>query len=117
MERAHCSDVFDRLLSRQALSPAAHQAIRRLEADMTERRGEGDRGESMKVDGSGSRELVTQRMVDAGARVEAAFSQVGLRDAKLLRELLQPRHVLVQSIAEKQPDGQVVRVPVAERCG
>jgi hypothetical protein len=88
-------DVFDRLQARGALSAGAHGAVRRLEADMTERRGQGHAQErGPKVDCQTSRELVTQRSLDAGDRVDRALGLVGRRDATLLRELLEPRHVL-----------------------
>ncbi len=92
---ARRDDVFDRLLSRGALSASAHAAVRRLDADMTERRGQGHAQErGPKVDCQTSRELVTQRTLDAGARVERSLDLVGRRDAALLRELLEPRLVL-----------------------
>lgn len=95
VQAARRDDVFDRLLARAALSAKAHAAVRRLDADMTERRGEG-RGQERgpKVDCQTSRDLVTQRTLDAGARVEGALALVGRRDAALLRELLEPRLVL-----------------------
>ena len=98
VQTARRDDVFDRLLARGALSQSAHQAIRRLDADMTERRGEGERGSGEKVDGGGARDLVTQRMLDAGDRVDGlergVLPRVGRRDAGLLREMLEPRRVI-----------------------
>ena len=98
VQTARRDDVFDRFLSRGALSQHAHQAIRRLDADMTERRGEGERGAGEKVDGSGARDLVTQRMIDAGDRIDGlengVLPRVGRRDAGLLREFLEPRRVI-----------------------
>ena len=100
---ARRDDVFDRLLARQALSAAAHQAVRRLDADMTERRGDssGDRKLGERTGGSGTRDLVTQRMIDAGDRIEAALALIGRRDAALLRELLEPRQVMVGEGVER----------------
>ena len=92
VQAARRDDVFDRLLARGALSASAHAAVRRLDADMTERRGEGHAQErGPKVDCQTSRELVTQRTLDAGARVDRALGLVGRRDAALLQELLEPR--------------------------
>ncbi len=92
VQSARRDDVFDRLLARGALSASAHAAVRRLDADMTERRGQGHAQErGPKVDCQTSRELVTQRTLDAGARVDRALGLVGRRDAALLRELLEPR--------------------------
>ena len=101
VQTARRDDVFDRFLARGAMSQPAHQAIRRLDADMTERRGEGERGSGEKVDGCGSRDLVTQRMLDAGARVDAALALIGRRDALVLHELLQPRQVLATNGMER----------------
>lgn len=100
---ARRDDVFDRLLARQALSGAAHQAVRRLDADMTERRGDGsgDRKLGERMGAAGTRDLVTQRMIDAGDRVEAALALIGRRDAALLRELLEPRQVMVGEGVER----------------
>ena len=104
---ARRDDVFDRLLARQALSSAAHQAVRRLDADMTERRGDGasDRKLGERMGGSGTRDLVTQRMIDAAVRVDGVkdgvLPRVGLRDAALLRELLEPRQVMETADVER----------------
>lgn len=100
---ARRDDVFDRLLARQALSQAAHQAVRRLDADMTERRGDGasDRKLGERMGGTGTRDLVTQRMLDAGKRVDDALALIGRRDAALLRELLEPRQVMVDAGGER----------------
>ena len=113
MQTAQRTDVFDRLLARQALSQTAHQAIRRLDADMTDRRGEGERGAGQKVDSSGSRDLVTQRMIDVGSRVEAVLELVGRRDRYLLHELLKPRQGLVGAGVERWR--QVVVVMTGEQ--
>lgn len=101
VQTARRDDVFDRFLARGALSQHAHQAVRRLDADMTERRGEGERGSGEKVDGSGACDLVTQRMIDAGDRVDEALRLVGRRDALLLHELLEPRQVLATNGLER----------------
>ena len=101
VQTARRDDVFDRFLARGALSQHAHQAVRRLDADMTERRGEGERGAGEKVDGSGSRDLVTQRMLDAGDRVDEALRLIGRRDALVLHELLEPRQVLATNGVER----------------
>jgi len=99
---ARRDDVFDRLLARGALSASAHAAVRRLDADMTERRGQGHAQErGPKVDCQTSRELVTQRTLDAGARVDRALGLVGRRDAALLRELLEPRLALAGAALDR----------------
>ncbi len=110
---ARRDDVFDRLLARGALSASAHAAVRRLDADMTERRGEGHAQErGPKVDCQTSRDLVTLRTLDAGARVDRALGLIGRRDAALLRELLEPR--LVQAGAALDRWRAVVRLITGE---
>ena len=102
VQSARRDDVFDRLLARGALSASAHAAVRRLDADMTERRGQGHAQErGPKVDCQTSRELVTQRTLDAGARVDRALGLVGRRDAALLRELLEPRLALAGAALDR----------------
>lgn len=113
VQSARRDDVFDRLLARGALSASAHAAVRRLDADLTERRGEGRSQErGPKVDCQTSHDLVTQRTLDAGARVERALGLVGRRDAALLQELLEPRLVLAGAPVERWRE--VVRLITGE---
>jgi len=102
VQGARRDDVFDRLLARGALSASAHAAVRRLDADMTERRGEGHAQErGPKVDCQTTRDLVTLRTLDAGVRVDRALGLVGRRDAALLHELLEPRRVLADTALDR----------------
>ena len=95
-KRAQRQDVFARLYARSALTTPQLDAVRRLERDMAERRGEGDGGGG----GLGTRVdcarpiPVSDRSIAAAERVEAAFARIGRRDAELLTELLEPRRVL-----------------------
>ena len=91
---AQRKDVFRRMMEDTSLSTAGFDAARRLELDMAERRGSSGGGTGEKVSGTGARDLVTQRMLDAGDRVEAALARVGRRDAAFLRELMEPRQVV-----------------------
>ena len=76
---ARLDDVFHRLHARGALSNAALTAVRRLQTDLGERAGEGAYGHGEKVDGrSSSRELITQRQLDADDRVDRAVTPIGL---------------------------------------
>lgn len=103
VQAAQRQDVFHRLHARGALTDVQLTAVRRLETDMAERRGEGDRpAPGMAVDCSGSRAAITDRQIAAGDRIDGhaprgVLLRVGLRDAVLLREMLDPRRVMPTS--------------------
>jgi hypothetical protein len=88
---AYRSDVFDLLKGRGGLSDAQHEAARRLERDVAARAGlSGAEGLLTVIDSSGSREAVTQRMVDAGRRVDKVLARCGPSSCTLLRGLVEP---------------------------
>jgi hypothetical protein len=120
VQTARREDVFDRLLRAPDKAEdtdryaAMLDAVRRLEGDMIERRGDGGNGGSVEfIDGRGSRELVTQRMLDAAKRVEAVMAVCGFRSAALLRELIEPKQVVVESLVSKNSDGDEARQAVS----
>jgi len=85
-------DVFALLLSRSALTQAHHDAARRLESDIAAWKGV-DRatGSLERVQCAAPQGLVTDRMLDAGARVQAVMGRIGARDVSLLMGLLLPQ--------------------------
>lgn len=88
---AHRTSWIDRLLVK---GEASHHAVTRLSEAIAVNRGEdgGDRGG---VSGTGSRELVNDRMMEAGRLVAAVMFRVGAADRALLMELIVP--VIVSS--------------------
>lgn len=93
-QTAHRGDVFARLNSRGGLALELLMAVRRLEADLETARGEGDPAPRAVVDcASASREIVTARMLAAAARASSALGSLSLPHARMLQELLEPRHV------------------------
>jgi hypothetical protein len=88
---AHRADVFERMHERGSLSPAQLVAVRRLERDMGVRQGAyWAPVDLLRVDKSTRPEGATERMLEAGARVEAVLAASGARSALLLRALLEP---------------------------
>lgn len=83
---ARRSNVFTLLLARGTITPNQHDAAYRLAQDWAQWKGLDGKGErSEAVDGgTGSAELVTDRMIKAGKRVASTFHQLDLGDAKLL---------------------------------
>lgn len=93
---AYRSNVFNLLLERKAITPNQHDAAYRLSVDWAAWRGLDGKPEGVQVDGGlGCRELVTDRMIAAGLRVEWALSQVP--DHALLRALM------VATVEEDRP--------------
>jgi hypothetical protein len=85
------TDVFELLHGRGGLADEELRAARRLEHDVGERAGLFRPEPSLVfVDSQGSSEGVTQRMVEAGRRVEGALAGLGPRQARLLRALIEP---------------------------
>ena len=109
---AHRKDIFSRMLDGRLLSVAAFDAIRRLEADTTERRPPSGGSTGERVSSSGAKDVLSQRMLEAGRRVDAALGLIGRRDAAFLRELLEPHQVELGPPAERWR--QVVRVMLGE---
>jgi hypothetical protein len=120
---AHRSDVFERLHGRGALSDAGLAAARRLERDVGLRAGRFRPASLVLVDSQGSAAGATERMVEAGRRVEAALATLGARQAALLRALVEPpmlrgelvdwRAATLRETGEKTPHGQATAVRLA----
>jgi hypothetical protein len=91
VQYAHRVDVFEALHARGGLNDAELAAARRLEQDMGQRAGLFRPEASLiYVDAQGTSEGVTQKIVEAGRRVDQALSLVGPRQALLLRALIEP---------------------------
>jgi hypothetical protein len=83
-------NAFSALLRAGALTQNQHDAALRLMTDWAIWKGLDGRPDAlMRVDGGGGRaELVTDRMLAAGRRVEAALGDVGRADRRLLAALI-----------------------------
>jgi hypothetical protein len=121
---AHRADVFERLHERGSLSDAQLAAVRRLERDMGVRQGSyGAPVNLLKVDSQGRPGGATERMLEAGERVEAALAASGPRSALLLRALLDAavlkgeaaawREAVRRETGEENPHGQAAAVRAA----
>ena len=121
---AHRTDVFERLHERGSLSDGQLAAVRRLEQDIGLRAGLfRPPADLVKVDAQARVEGATQRMLEAGRRVDAALAAVGPRCALLLRALVEPgvlkgaavdwRAVVARETAETNPHAQAARVRTA----
>ena len=121
---AHRTDVFERLHERGSLSDGQLAAVRRLEQDIGARAGLFRApADLIKVDAQAKVEGATQRMLEAGRRVDAALAASGPRCALLLRALVEPailagrsldwREVVVRQTAETNPHAQASRVRTA----
>lgn len=99
---ARRDDVFDRLHARapERFTRAHLDAVRRLERDMAQRRGEVWRPPYLgRIDGGqGSRELVTRLSLKAAERVEAALGAVGYGRRRILEELIQPTVIRTDAV-------------------
>ena len=118
---AHRADVFEILHGRGGLSDAQLAAGRRLETDMALRVGLFRPSNLyVLVDDQGAVEGATQRMIEAGARVEQALAAIGPRQALLLRGLVEPaiihgrvvdwRAVVARETGEGNPHVQAAMV-------
>ena len=121
---AHRTDVFETLHARGGLGEAELAAARRLERDIGLRAGLFRPETSyVLIDSQGSSEGITQRMVEAGRRVDAALAGVGPRQALLLRALIEPamlqgravawRDVTARETGEDNPHAQAAMVRAA----
>ena len=121
---AHRVDVFEALNARGGLGAPELAAARRLERDIGLRAGLFGPGASyVLVDAQGSSEGLTQRMIEAGRRVEAALTGLGARQARLLRALIEPamlagravawREVVAHEADEANPHAQAALVRAA----
>ena len=121
---AHRTDVFERLHERGSLSDGQLSAVRRLEQDIGVRAGLfRPPADLVKVDAQARVEGATQRMLEAGRRVDTALAATGPRCALLLRALVEPgvlkgasvdwREVTARETAETNPHAQAARVRTA----
>ena len=124
VSHAHRTDVFERLHERGSLSHGQLAAARRLERDMGLRAGLfRPPSDLVKVDAQAKTEGATQRMLEAGQRVESALSASGPRCALLLRALIERpavqgqlvdwREVVARETAETNPHAQAAVVRTA----
>ena len=121
---AHRTDVFERLHERGSLSAGQLAAVRRLEQDIGLRAGLfRSATDLVKVDAQAKVDGATQRMLEAGRRVDSALAASGPRCALLLRALVEPgvlkgamvdwREVTARETAETNPHAQAARVRTA----
>ena len=121
---AHRTDVFERLHERGSLSDGQLAAVRRLEQDVGLRAGLFRApADLVKVDAQARVEGATQRMLEAGRRVDSALAAAGPRCALLLRALVEPgvlkgaavdwREAVARETAETNPHAQAARVRTA----
>lgn len=114
-------DVWAQMRAQRALNEKCYNAIRQLEADMTERAGFGGAGFNLeKTDRSGDAAKITDRMVDAGARVEDVLKLVGPPLSRILQALVGPdaeegdwRAVVERITGEKNPQSQSASLRLA----
>lgn len=86
---ARRADVFD--LLKPGMAPGAYDAARRLEKDMRIRAGETERGNPMpRVDALPADVARALRMAAAGERVDRILAGLPIRDALILRCLIEP---------------------------
>ena len=90
--RVRRQDVFDLFLARGKLSREAHDAVRRLQADLAilHRSPGGVASLAPKVDRSRAGDDVSDRRLAAGERVMAALDRCGAASARLLAGLCEP---------------------------
>lgn len=96
VERAVRLDVFSMLKQRKdadgvpGLETSHYESVRRLEADYHTAAGAKGVSEAERVSGGGSSEQVTQRMIDASARVQIITNYMPTHHAALAPLLLDP---------------------------
>ena len=113
---AHRTDVFETLHARGGLSEAELNIGLRAGLFRPET-------SYVLVDSQGSSEGITQRMMEAGRRVDTALAGVGPRQARLLRALIEPvmlagrtvawREVTARETGEDNPHVQAAMVRAA----
>lgn len=110
-------DGFDVLLRRGGISQPQHNAVRRLEADWAIRAGGSNvsNPEADRVVAGGFRPPLSYRQLAASDRIIETLGLVGMRDRKILAELLAPqfagrdadwRKVIRARTGETTPHGQ-----------
>jgi hypothetical protein len=97
--RARRTDVFDVFLARGALSPEAHGAVRRLQADIAclHRTLTGGVSFAPRVDVSRSAGGLSEARLTAGRRIQSVLGLAGPASAKLLAALCETEVVLGRS--------------------
>lgn len=89
--RAHKQDIWATLAARDALTRDQLEAVRRLERDMIQRAGHGRAAPNrVIVDAPGDICAVTDRMVEAGRRVDSVLALVGPPSCRLLVAIIEP---------------------------
>ena len=122
--QAHRTDVFERLHERGSLTAGQLSAVRRLEHDIGSRAGLfRPPSDLVKVDAQARVSGATERMLEAGRRVDQALAACGPRSALLLRALVEPavlkgeavawREVVARETAEDNPHAQAAVVRAA----
>jgi hypothetical protein len=94
--RARRQDIFDLMSGRGRLSPAAVNAVRRLQDDIAclHRTATGSMAFAPRVDRSPNTEGFSESRRRAGARIESVLSLAGPANARLLGALCEPEVVL-----------------------
>lgn len=94
--RARRQDIFDLMCGRGRLSPAAVNAVRRLQDDIAclHRTATGSMAFAPRVDRSPDNEGFSETRRRAGARIESVLSLAGPANARLLGALCEPEVVL-----------------------
>jgi hypothetical protein len=122
---AHRTDVFERLHARGGLSDTELAAARRLARDMALRAGLlRPPSDLVKVDAQARTEGATQRMLEAGRRVDTALAAAGPGSARLLRAVVEPaattasagedwRAAVARETGETNPHAQAARLRAA----
>lgn len=122
---AHRTDVFERLHARGGLSDTELAAARRLGRDMALRAGLlRPPSDLVKVDAQARTDGATQRMLEAGRRVDMALAACGPGSARLLRAVLEPaaataspagdwRAAVARETGETHPHAQAARLRAA----
>lgn len=111
-------DAFAAL--KDGMRPGAYDAAKRLERDMHIRYGLHDHGRPERVDCEPQATDRTDKMIEAGERVDAVMSKLGEQEGKLLRDLISPqaqhttwRDVVLAHTGEANPHAQCAVVRAA----
>lgn len=133
VRHAHRADFIAVLHARDGLTRDQFLALRRLETDMIERAGNGGSdgaivryaAQGAVIESQGDACAVTDRMVEAGKRVDAALTLVGPPSSRLLHALLTPgvegfrvdwRGVVLRIMGERFPAAQAAVVRYAAQA-
>ena len=123
--RARRQDVFDLFLGRGSLSQAGHDAVRRLQDDLTvlHRTQTGCHDFSPRIDRSRVPESFSEARQRAGTRIQAALQLAGAASGRLISALCEIdvviggaadwRAVVLRETGERLPDAQGALLRVA----